>query len=148
MILTRFAFVISGLVVGAVDYSCVHQNSWILNDGTTNKHFKSIVDIKSSIFDPSGFWSTTFDSIPNYNHLFTSDDISFLNSRPKSDFAAGHATSAVAGKTYEWGSNIGYKTLSCSLGYWPPGPSCPTAQNNRFVASLRPAPETMQGIVS
>jgi hypothetical protein len=91
----------------------------------------------------SNVCSTTTKQIPKYDHVFTSDDITTLNSRPSasSDFVSG-STTAVAGNTYQFGANIGYNTKSCSKGYWPPGPSCPTASSSTYSWDLTPAPET------
>ena len=39
------------------------------------------------------------------------------------DFTTGKTT-AKAGTVYSFGSNIGYSSTACTLGYWPPGPDC------------------------
>lgn len=95
----------------------------------------------------AGKWSTTTLRIPKYTHTFTSSDVSALNSRPKrtTDFASNGVTTAIADTSYVFGSNIGYVTTSCSLGYWPPGPSCPTASTVTDSWRLNPAPETTSG---
>lgn len=126
-----------------IDYSCLHSGSWLLNSNSdTSSYFSSSTDITSSSRS-SGTWSTTTYQIPKYNHLFTSSDVSNLNSRPKAstDFVTG-STTAVAGTTYEFGANIGYKTQSCSKGYWPPGPGCPSASSTTDSWDLTPSPET------
>ena len=88
-------------------------------------------------------WKVTFKGIPNYDHTFTASEVAALNARPKksSDFSSG-ATTAKAGDYVEFGKNIGYVTTSCSNGYWPPGPSCPTASDRSYVFPIAPAPET------
>jgi hypothetical protein len=125
------------------DYSCLHSGSWLLNTASdTSSYFSTTTDITSSSRS-SGTWSTTTNQIPKYNKLFSSSDISALNSRPKAatDFVTG-STTAVAGNTYQFGASIGYKTQSCSKGYWPPGPSCPSATSVTNSWDLTPSPET------
>jgi hypothetical protein len=67
-------------------------------------------------------WNVTFSGIPNYDHRFSSTEVSSLNSRPKaaSDFKNGH-TSAAAGDMVAFGGDIGYSSAACSTSYWPPG---------------------------
>jgi hypothetical protein len=130
----------------STDYSCLHSGSWLLNTNSdTSSYFSTSTDITASSLS-TNVWSTTTNQIPNYDRVFTSDDITALNSRPKasSDFVSG-STTAVAGNTYQFGANIGYKTQSCSKGYWPPGPSCPTATSTTNTWDLTPAPETNSG---
>ena len=130
--------------IAVVDYSCLHSQSWLVNlDNDYNSYFSSSTDMTTSMLS-SGKWSTTTNRIPKYNHLFTSTDISSLNSRPKAstDFPTG-STTVVAGTTYTFGSNIGYKTQSCVRGYWPPGPSCPTSSTITNTWRLNPAVETV-----
>lgn len=125
------------------DYSCVHAGAWLLNSNSdTNSYFSASTDVTSSARS-SNTWSTTTSQIPLYDKEFLSSDISALNSRPKAstDFTTG-STTAVAGNTYKFGANIGYKTTSCAKGYWPPGPSCPSATAVTNSWDLTPAAET------
>jgi hypothetical protein len=127
----------------STDYSCLHSDSWLLNrNSETNSYFSSTTEVSSSSRS-SDTWSTTTKQIPKYNKLFSASDISALNSRPKAstDFITG-STTAVAGSAYQFGANIGYKTQSCSKGYWPPGPSCPSATTVTDSWDLTPSPET------
>lgn len=130
----------------SVDYSCLHQQSWLLNtNGDSNSYFTALTEMTSSSYI-SGKWSTLTNRIPQYNHEFTSDEINALNSRPKAatDFVSG-STTANAGSTYEFGANIGYKTNSCARGYWPPGPVCPSSAVISNYWDLNPAPEAASG---
>jgi hypothetical protein len=129
-----------------VDYSCVHSASWKLNsNGDTSSIFGGVATDVTSSSRSGATWSSTFNRIPNYDRIFSSADITTLNSRPEasSDFTAG-VTSAAAGNTYVFGEDIGYASPgpSCSLGYWPPGPGCPTAATSTKSWDLNPAPET------
>lgn len=131
------------LCSSSTDYSCLHAGSWLYNSNSDySSLFSSNTDITTSIRS-SGVWSTTTKQIPKYDHTFTTSDITTLNSRPKAstDFTTG-STTAVAGTTYSFGTNIGYKTTSCAKGYWPPGPSCPSATTATNSWDLTPAPET------
>jgi hypothetical protein len=142
----RIAFALLWGLVSAsptTDYSCLHSGSWLVNkDSATSSYFSTTTDVTSSSLS-SGVWSTTTNQIPKYNKLFSSSDISALNSRPKAttDFVSG-STTAVAGNNYQFGANIGYKTQSCSKGYWPPGPSCPSASSVTNSWDLTPSAET------
>jgi hypothetical protein len=132
-----------GASSSTTDYSCLHSGAWLLNSNSdTSSYFSTTTDVTSSSRS-TGTWSTTTNQIPKYNKLFSSSDISALNSRPKAstDFVSG-STTAVAGTTYQFGASIGYKTQSCSKGYWPPGPSCPSATSVTNAWDLTPSPET------
>lgn len=125
-----------------VDYSCLHSESWLLNqDNDYSDIFEASTDISSSKLQ-SDQWSVSFNRVPKYNHLFTDEDISGLNNRPRAatDFKNG-ATSAVAGETYGFGADIGYQSDHCTLGYWPTGPECPAVQAKTVSYGLSPAPE-------
>jgi hypothetical protein len=101
----------------------------------------------SSFISPFSVWVIYSTDIPNYDRIFTSADINTLNSRPDAshDFKSG-VTTAIAGDTYVFGSDIGYNsTAFCPLNYWPPGPVCPEPLNSTVVFPLRPAPEMASG---
>lgn len=128
----------------SVDYTCLHANSWLINKNNNyNNYFKSWTEIANSHLTSHGqIWSVLASQIPNYNKIFTAADIQTLNSRPKAstDFKTGQTT-AVAGRNYTFGTNINYVTNSgCNLGYWPPGPVCPAAQNKVLNFTVTPAP--------
>ena len=91
-------------------------------------------------------WKLTFTGIPNYDHNISDADVNKLSARPKAstDFVTG-STTASTGKFIRFGENIGYTTKSCSLGYWPPGPSCPAAYAGSQAFTLEPAPVTNSG---
>lgn len=130
----------------SVDYSCAHSASWRMNqDDHTASNFGDVkTDVTSSAIY-SASWMVGFNRIPNYDREFAHSDISTLNSRPEAatDFTSG-ATTAAAGNIYEFGDDIGYAHpgQSCSLGYWPPGPGCPTASTQSKAWDLNPAPES------
>ncbi len=88
-------------------------------------------------------WKVTFNGIPLYYHNMTSADITKLNSRPNaaSDFSSSSKTTAKAGTYYKFGASLGYASTQCTLGYWPPGPDCPSASERSYVFPIKPAPE-------
>lgn len=90
-------------------------------------------------------WVVTSSRIPKYGHTFTTAEITKLNSRTNkdTDFTTNSATTAEAGTYYEWGADIGYNTASCSTGWWPPGPTCPTATLTSEFFPLMPLAETV-----
>lgn len=132
----------------AVDYSCLHANSWKMNANNQYDYssiFSSYTEILSSSLSSSS-WSVSFNQIPFYETNFSTLMVSKLNTRPKAstDFVDGHTT-ATANHIYPFGSNIGYAGSPCQLGYWPPGPVCPTASTKSVAFKLNPAPETSSG---
>jgi hypothetical protein len=128
----------------AVDYSCVHSTSWILNtDGHTNSLFSdTLTDMKTSKISSSR-WQVTTNRIPNYDHKFTKSEVLTLNARPKasSDFSSGKTTVS-AGDYVVFGGDIGYEGEECEMKYWPPGPVCPTTAAKTIEFTMSPAPET------
>lgn len=104
-------------VVAETDYSCAHANSWFLNE---DNHLDSFYDVKTDATSSSlvsGSWRVTTNRIPKYDHVMTTDDMTFLNSRPKasSDYTTG-ATTVNEGETVVFGSNIGYTGQGCDMG--------------------------------
>lgn len=91
-------------------------------------------------------WKVTFKGIPSYSRTMTAADVTALNSRPHAatDFDSGHTT-ATAGQVVTFGEDIGYNSNACAKGYWPPGPSCPSAYSGLYTFSTTPAPETRSG---
>lgn len=139
-------------VAPSMDYSCVHADAWLLNSaGVYSSNYDATVDITSSGFVndtvSSTGWKATFNGIPYYDHTFTTSEITTLNSRPKasSDFTTGQTT-AVAGRFYNFGDNIGYTTSKCVDGYWPPGPGCPKAYTGTATFPVYPSPEYRSGM--
>ncbi len=157
------------------DYSCYHANSWRENvNKSKNAIFGGYIEvIKSHYLSPrrrlhgsmvptpvtdvlqtvtstlSSGWQLEFKGIPKYSHVMTADDITTLNARPKAsvDFTNG-ATSASAGTTYQFGSDIGYNSDECAKGYFPPGPDCPVGGSRSVVFPLTPKPEGNGGKMS
>jgi hypothetical protein len=128
----------------SIDYSCVHSTAWVINnDDHTNAYFSDAITDATSSSLSSSQWAVKTNRIPNYDHTFTSPEISTLYSRPtaSTDFTTG-ATTATVGEDVVWGQNIGYSGTGCSLKYWPPGPDCPTAVSETYDFTLSPAPET------
>ena len=82
--------------------------------------------------------------IPNYQLTMTQADIDVLNARPRasSDFNGG-VTSAIVGDVIDYGEDIGFDTPpGCDLGYWPPGPACPSDQSKIENLPVKPIPAT------
>jgi len=133
----------------AVDYSCLHSAAWQLNANNNNDYsltFSANTEITSSGSSGSTSWTIVFNQIPYYYYNFTKSVISALNSRPKAstDFTTGRTT-ATLNSLYQFGSNIGYVSSPCNLGYWPPGPVCPSATVKTVSFNLKPAIESSSG---
>lgn len=129
------------------DYSCVHATSWLVNtNGQYSNKYSTTVDVSTSGFvnttTSTTGWKATWTGIPFYGHVFTTEEVDKLNSRPdaSTDFTTGQTT-AVAGTYYEFGADIGYESSQCTDGYWPSGPSCPAAYNGTYTFPVFPSPE-------
>ena len=135
-------------LLGGIDYSCLHASSWILNannHGDKSSIFSTATEVITSTASGNS-WTITTNQIPYYNFNFTADVIASLNSRPKrsTDFKSGYITAEV-NTVYPYGSDIGYASKACSLGYWPPGPVCPIAQRLSISFPMKPAQEISSG---
>jgi hypothetical protein len=118
--------------------------AWIINeDGHVNPHWAtSPVDVQSvQQVDVGGipYAQVRTNSIADYYTTLTAELIQEINSRPRAatDFRSGQTT-ATQGQTVRFGDDIGYRYQSCFLGWWPPGPGCPTAQNRTFNFPMQP----------
>jgi hypothetical protein len=121
-----------------------------MNGGEVNSVFQTPSEVltKAAISAKgSQLFSVSFNQIPAYYHNFSEADVAALNSRPKAatDFKSSSGTTAVAGQVLEFGSDLGYNSSSCGLGYWPVGPVCPKVMPSSAAFSLLPAPETSTG---
>jgi len=133
-----------------VDYSCLHAKSWLLNannDADVRVIFSTNTDILSSSGNSAtNIWKVTCNQIPSYKVNCTSNMIFDMNSRPQawSDFfLSSGKTTAKVGKSYIFGSSVGYPTSSC--GFWPPTSSCPNALSATLKFPINPAPEISTG---
>jgi hypothetical protein len=121
--------------------------AWILNTtGQTNPHFAGLVNVQSVQQTSVGgvpYVQVHTNSLADYYTTMTSGMIQELNSRPRAatDFVQGHTTATV-GQVVRFGDNIGYNSPACGLGYWPPGPGCPSARNRTFNFPMQPLPAT------
>src|SRR5436190_12873822 len=156
--------VVAGLVLGfggaSLTYSAVINRSssppparvttdpiltaWIINtDGHTNPHWAtSPVNVQSATqvtINGAPYVRVQTNRIPDYYTTMTSQLIQELNGRPhaSTDFRLGHST-ATEGQVVRFGDDIGYSTTRCVLGYWPPGPSCPTAASTTTNFPMQP----------
>ena len=121
-----------------------------MNGGEVNSVFQSPSEVLSKAAVISGkqqVFSVTFNQIPSYYHNFSDADVAALNGRPKaaSDFKLDSGTTAAAGQVLEFGTDLGYNSSSCALGYWPAGPVCPKVLPSSASFNLLPAPETSKG---
>lgn len=139
-----------------MDYSCLHYQSWLLNVNNANdvsSIFSTNTDIVVSYgtAGTTNVWTVTSNQIPYYFFNFSSAVISSLNSRPTAatDFSgSGGLTTAVVGRSYPFGSNVGFTSGSCGLGYWPSGTAvCPLASSTSLQFKLKPAPEISTGSI-
>ena len=86
--------------------------------------------------------------MPNYSTTLTQADVDQLKTRPNAatDFEDG-VPSVDAGDTVRFGESVGYaqaqdpggNSVGCELGYWPPGPECPSAQELSFHIPVNPS---------
>src|SRR5437899_2440725 len=106
--------------------------AWIINtDGHTNPHWSTspvnVQSVTQITVNGAPYVQVRTNRIPDYYTTMTSQLLQELNGRPhaSTDFRLGHTT-ATEGQVVRFGDDIGYSTTRCALGYWPPGPSCPT----------------------
>jgi hypothetical protein len=121
--------------------------AWLVNTtGRTNPHFAGPVDVQSVqqiSINGVPYVQVRTNSIADYYTTMTAQMIQELNSRPRAatDFRQGHTTAQV-GQVVRFGDDIGYNSPACALGYWPPGPSCPSARNRTFNFPMQPVRAT------
>ena len=119
--------------------------AYIINDdGTSNANKKALVNVQSVTSDNTQYVRVNASGIPNYSFYITQDQVDWLNARPKAasgDFRVGTTTTATAGQLVEFGTDINYNGHCNSgegLGWWPPGPVCPTNQSKSSNFPLEP----------
>ena len=121
--------------------------AWMINNtGESNPIFGALVNVQSvEQVTVAGveYVLVKASGIPSYATEMTESLIASLNSRPRasSDFVGGR-TSASVGQTVSFGQDIGYNNRNCSLGYWAPGPECPSEQQHEAYFPLQPQPAT------
>lgn len=129
-------------------YADDDTSPWIINNSTLSTYIYEDTLTSGVVEDAQTVETVTIDDveytkveatdIPKYNVVITQDMVDALNDRPNAndDFTSGETT-AVVGETYEFGQDIGYvedteESQNCivtgGIGYWPPGPACPTEQ--------------------
>ena len=125
-------------------------NTWVINNSEVGAYIAALVNVQSVSVTSVGqnsFNRVTATGIPNYEFVLTQDDVDSLNARPKAnaDFVGGQ-TSAQAGQTLSFGEDIGYNIIhqGCDLGYWPPGPVCPTDQAREANIPAEPTPASSE----
>lgn len=118
--------------------------AWVINTtGQTNPHWPGVPVNVQSVSQTSingvPYAQVQTNRIADYRTTMTQQLIQELNGRPRAstDFRLGHTTATV-GQVVEFGDDIGYTLQSCSLGYFPPGPGCPTAQSRTFAFPIQP----------
>jgi hypothetical protein len=112
-----------------------------------NTIFSAEVDIiiRENSKNDAFHWTVECSGIPGYSTNITTMILESLTSRPTaSEDFINKSTLATLGYSYEFGANIGYASKSCSLGYWPPGPSCPIADNRQYSFPLQPIIDFVQ----
>lgn len=113
-------------------------STYIYEDTLTSGVVENVQTVETVTIDDVEYTKVTTTDIPKYNVEITQDMVDTLNARPNAndDFTSGETT-AVVGETYEFGQDIGYvedtiESQNCivtgGIGYWPPGPACPTEQ--------------------
>ena len=110
-----------------------------------------VVNIASSDIrneDGEDYLVISTSGIPDYAVTFEQSDIDALNARPNAntDFENG-STIAQVGVTYNFGSDIGFKSntncdAGAGYGWWPPGPECPSNQYKEVFFPLNPTEAT------
>ncbi len=141
----------NGLQNSAVDTMLINVTSWITNSFTRSNFILDngtgiLTDVQSvtqTTLDNTKYMEIKTAGIANYKVTMTQDAIDALNSRPNAatDFPTG-STIAILSQIVEFGESVGFNTDSCSLGYWPPGFSCPTDQQKVLLLPINPKVST------
>ena len=120
--------------------------SWVINNSDVGANIAALVNVQSVTItnvNQNQFNQVSTSGVPDYSVVMTQADIDSLNNRPEAatDFDGGQ-TSATVGDTVEFGDDIGYNITmqGCDLGYWPPGPACPTDQQRAANIPADPSP--------
>ncbi|MEE2732454.1 MAG: YHYH protein [Pseudomonadota bacterium] len=120
--------------------------TWVINNSESGAYIDALVNVQSvteTSIGPNAFYLVSASGVPNYSVVMTQADIDVLNSRPEaaSDFDNGQTT-AQAGDTIVFGEDLGYNItrVGCDLGYWPPGPACPSDQQREARIPASPSP--------
>lgn len=120
--------------------------SWVINNTDSSANFGVLVNVQSvssTSIGPNQFNQISATGIPDYQVEMTQAQIDTLNNRPEAatDFDNGQ-TSAQVGQIVSFGDDIGYNIIhaGCSLGYWPPGPACPSDQSRSANIPANPTP--------
>ena len=147
-----------GLENSSSDSVIVNVANWQVNTSTRSSFIEEddegvLVNVQSVLAtreNDEEFVSFSATGIPNYTVTMTQDIIDKLNSRPNfnRDFKGPtQQTTAQVGDVIEFGQDINYDSdRTCDLGYWPPGPECPTLKNknNKIPSSPKPATQTCE----
>jgi hypothetical protein len=123
------SFSSSGAAATAVDYSCLHQASWLLNQNhEINPIFQKENEILSS-FLSQNFWNISYlNGVLRYDHAID----------PPTRQGEGEGKTKKKKIVVSYGEDVGLK--GCH-GYWPLD-ACPLIEEHTARYSLRPAPET------
>ena len=120
---------------------------WLMSEGTS-----AIIDAGTptdvtGVVLEDGIWTIRSNGLPSYTVTMDAAEIDALNARgqAETDFSSG-ATSAEAGVTYDWGSDIGFQSAhygcadGAGYGWFPPGPACPEGNEKSLRLPAEPTP--------
>ncbi|MEM7020211.1 MAG: YHYH protein, partial [Pseudomonadota bacterium] len=116
---------------------------WLFNTTeTSNTIADAVVNVQSAAQETVNgqeFARVQSSGVPNYLVMITQAVFDALANRPKAatDFASGAPTVAV-GNQVAFGQDVGYSSNGCALGYWPPGPGCPSDASHNSLIPLNP----------
>jgi len=128
----------------SADTVLVTSAGWIINNSIMSANISSTLVNVQSVVDNTinsiDMIEVTATGVPDYQITMTQDHVDGLNNRPNAstDFVGG-ATSASVGDVIDFGEDLNYKVPpGCNLGYWPPGPACPSDQSNVENIPIKP----------
>ncbi len=135
-------------------------NDWIVNEDntrSTNIYESStsnvgvLVNIETvTEADDGSSVIVTGSGIPNYRKVVDRDVLEYLNAFDSSAFSDGVGTTVSRGDVVEFGQDVGFALAgsqpSCEetggVGYWPPGPDCPSDRNKSIELTTTPTAST------
>ncbi|WP_196140748.1 PKD domain-containing protein [Aliikangiella sp. G2MR2-5] len=137
------------------DLLIINAAHWWINNSERSSYIKeggqgvlvNVQSVATTSQNSEEFVAITATGIPDYSVTITPEDIDNLNGRPNaaSDFSnSGGETIVDIGDIVLFGQSVGYviDRVGCELGYWPPGPACPSNQSKSNQLPTEPQPSS------
>jgi hypothetical protein len=121
---------------------------WLNPTGVTAPYFAgapvNVQSVETVIINGVTYARVRMSGIPSETFTMTTAISNALAARPRAstDFLNGHGPNVALNTVVQFGQSIGYNSPACAMGYWPPGPGCPSNQSREVYFPLVPQPAT------